>query len=155
MKSLRHVVITVVAVAAGAGLTAVYVATRYEARLGQMVRESLIQRDRTNDLLRDPATRLIDLRGRPPAAGRVVWNEARGGLLLVSGLAPAPAGKTYEAWTMATGAVRAAGVFDVDMRGRATHPLAATNGAVEAFSVTLEPDGGGTAPTGPAVLTSR
>jgi hypothetical protein len=154
MRNVRRVVVTVVAVVAGAGLTAVYVATRYEARIGLMVRETLAQRDHTNDLLRDPATRLMDLRGRPPASGRVVWNEARGGLLLVSGLAPAPVGKTYEAWTMAAGTARPAGVFDVDMRGRASHALAVTGGAVDAFTVTLEPDGGGRAPTGPTVLAS-
>lgn len=154
---LRWAAVSAVAVVAGAGLTGMYVATRYEARMGQMVRETLVQRERLHDLLRDPATRVIDLRGRDPAqaSGRVVWNEAKGGLLLVSSLPPAPAGKAYEAWTITGGTLRPAGLFHVDARGRATHRVDATGRAVDVFAVTLEPEAGVAAPTGPMVLASR
>jgi anti-sigma-K factor RskA len=149
--------LSAVAVLAAAGITGTYVATRYEARMGHMVRESITQRDRLHDLLRDPATRVIDLRGREPApaSGRVVWNEAKGGLLLVASLPPAPAGKAYEAWTITAGAPRPAGLFHVDARGRANHRVDATGRAVDVFAVTLEPERGVTAPTGPMVLASR
>lgn len=154
---LRWAAVSAVAVVAGAGLTGMYVATRYEARMGQMVRETLAQRERLHDLLRDPATRVIDVRGpdSAQASGRVVWNEAKGGLLLVSSLPPAPAGKAYEAWTITGGAPRPAGLFQVDARGRATHRMDATGRAVDVFAVTLEPEAGVAAPTGPVVLASR
>ncbi len=154
---LRWAAVSVVAVLAGAGLTGMYVATRYEARMGQMVRQTLAQRERLNDLLRGPATRMVDLRGRDAAqaSGRVVWNEAAGGLLLVSGLPPAPAGKAYHAWTIAGSAARPAGSFQVDARGRATHPLEAASGSVAVFTVTLETEGRVDGPTGPVVLASQ
>lgn len=152
---LRWAAVSVVAVLAGAGLTGMYVATRYEARMGQMVRQTLVQRERLHDLLRGPATRLVDLRGRDAAQGRVVWNEAAGGLLLVSGLPPAPAGKAYHAWTIAGSAPRPAGFFQVDARGRAAHPLEAASGSVAVFTVTLEPEGRVAGPTGPVVLGSQ
>ena len=154
---LRWAVVTAVAVVAGAGLTGMYVATRYEARIGQMVRETITQRERLYELLRDPATRAIDLGGLGPAqaSGRVVWNQTKGGLLFVSGLPPAPAGKAYELWAIAGGAPRAAGLFQVDAGGRATHHVDATGGAVDVFAVTLEPAGGVPAPTGPMVLASK
>jgi anti-sigma-K factor RskA len=154
---LRWAAVSAVAVVAGAGLTGMYVATRYEARIGQMVRETITQRERLYDLLRDPATRAIDLRGLGPAqaSGRVVWNEAKGGLLLVSGLPPAPAGKAYELWTIIAGTPRPAGLFQVDDRGRATHRVGATGRAVDVFAVTLEPEAGVPAPTGPMVLASK
>ena len=125
--------------------------------MGQMVRETITQRERLYDLLRDPATRAIDLRGLDPAqaSGRVVWNEAKGGLLLVSGLPPAPAGKAYELWTITAGTPRPAGLFQVDARGRAAHHVAATGGPVDVFAVTLEPEAGVAAPTGPMMLASR
>lgn len=154
---LRWAVVTAVAVVAGAGLTGMYVATRYEARLGKMVRETISQRERLYDLVRDPATRAIDLRGPSPeqAWGRVLWNEAKGGLLLVSGLPPAPAGKAYHAWMITAGTPRPAGLFQVDDRGRATHRVDAIGGAVDVFAVTLEPEAGAPAPTGPTLLSSK
>jgi len=157
MRRVTWAVVSLVAVVAGAGLTGMYVATRYEARLGQMVRETIAQRERLYDLLRDPATRIIDLRplGRADASGRVVWNETKGGLLLASGLAPAPAGKAYAAWTMAAGMSRSAGLLQVDTHGRAAHRVDATGRAVDAFAVSLESQAAGTSPTEPVVLTSQ
>jgi anti-sigma-K factor RskA len=154
---LRWAAVSAVAVAAAAGLTGMYVASRYEARMGQMVRETIVQRDRLYDLLRDPTTRVIDLRGlqRAQASGRAVWNEAKGGLLVVSSLPPAPAGKAYAAWTITGGTPRAAGLFQVDARGRAAHRVDATGRDVDAFAVTLEPEAGAAAPTGPMVLSSK
>jgi anti-sigma-K factor RskA len=122
--------------------------------MGQMVRETVAQRERLHDLLRDPATRVIDLRGAQ-ASGRAVWNEAKGGLLVVSSLPPAPAGKAYAAWTITGGTPRPAGQFQVDARGRAAHRVDATGRTVDAFAVTLEPEAGAPAPTGPIVLTSK
>jgi anti-sigma-K factor RskA len=91
----------------------------------------------------------------PTASGRIIWNEKAGGRLYVTGLPPAPPGKTYELWTIAGAAPRPAGTFDVDPAGGAARPVApADDGPVKVFAVTLEPAGGVPAPTGPMVLAS-
>src|SRR3989442_1619963 len=168
---------TAVAAAAAAGFTGTWVAVRYEAQLGRMAREMAALKERTArnetalqeqvalyrgavELLRDPATRVVELRGQGPAArasGRMVWTPAGGGHLFVAGLPPAPAGKTYELWTIAGQTPRPAGLFGVDAAGRGAHrvPTGAVGGAVQVFAVTLEPEGGTPAPTGPIVLASK
>ena len=150
------------------------VASRYEARIGFMARETAriradlhrqeaALRDRlaaaegTVDLLRDPATRVVTLTGAgpsPEAVGRLVWNQANGGYLFVANVPAAPAGKVYELWTINEGQPRPAGVFTPDASGRASHPVAATHAPVQVFAVTIEPAGGVPAPTGPIVLAS-
>src|SRR5438445_747947 len=168
---------TAVVAAVAAGFTATWVAVRYEARLGQMARETAAVKERLTrneaalqeqvalyrgavELLRDPATRVVDLRGQGAAAsasGRMIWNDAGGGHLFVAGLPPAPAGKTYALWTISGGTPRAAGLFGVDASGRSAHRIApeVARGAVGVFAVTLEPEGGTPAPTGPIVLASK
>jgi len=168
-----------VATAAAAVLVAAFtgglVAARYEARIGAMARETAHARDALQreqrslreeiaaartvaELLRDPDTRVVALGGlaaAPGASARVVWNEKAGGRLYVSGLPPAPSGKTYELWMIAGAAPRPAGTFDVDPAGRAAHPVPpADDGPVKVFAVTVEPAGGVPAPTGPMVLAS-
>ncbi|HSB61079.1 MAG TPA: anti-sigma factor [Vicinamibacteria bacterium] len=165
------------AVVATAGLTAGYVAARYEARLGVEVREGLRTRDELRrretalearladyvtavDLLRDPATRVIELRGREPGAaarGRLVWREGKGGQLFVTGLAVPPPGQVYELWALAGPAPpRPAGLFTVDASGQAMQRVEPGEGPpVTAFVVTLAPAAGAAAPAGPTVLASR
>ncbi|HYY06770.1 MAG TPA: anti-sigma factor [Candidatus Limnocylindria bacterium] len=159
-----------------AAFTGAFVAGHYEARLGHMARELAATRERLQrevaalndqlavyrsaaDLLRDPATQVVTLRGLGPgprATGRVIWHQAAGGQLLVANLPPAPPGKAYELWTIGEGAPRPAGVFRVDAAGRATHRVEPVEGGkpVKVFAVTLEPEHGVPAPTGPMVLAS-
>jgi len=173
---LRWAAATVVAAGAAAVFAGTWVAVRYEARLGQMARETAAVKERVarNDaalreelalyrgaveLLRDPTTRVVDLRGRDGAAaasGRMIWNAAGGGHLLVTGLPPAPAGKTYALWAIAGDTPRPLGLFGVDASGRGGHRIApeSARDAVQVFAVTLEPEGGTPAPTGPILLTS-
>jgi len=81
------------------------VASRYEAHLGVMARETAAVRERLQreeaalatyqgvvELLRDPATRVVELRSpsTPNATARLVWNDKAGGHLLVANLPPAP-----------------------------------------------------------------
>lgn len=168
---------TAAAAIAVAAFTAGFVATRYEARLGVMAREASRTRERLRqeqaalraelavyagvvDLLRDPATRVVALRGLAPVPGagaRLVWNEARGGHLLVADLPPAPPGRTYALWTIAAGAPRPAGLFQTDATGKGSHRVAPVAGGTpaEVFAVTLEPAGGVPSPTGPRVLASK
>jgi hypothetical protein len=109
-------------------------------------------------LVAHPGSRLSGLAGLPaaPAArGRVVWNaDRREAVLLASGLPPAPEGKAYEAWVIAGGAPVAAGLFRADEEGGAVHSLPRLEDVARAktFAVTLEPEGGTAAPTGPMVL---
>src|SRR5947208_2562785 len=98
-------------------------------------------------------------RGRGPspgATGWVIWHQTVGGQLFVANLPPPPPSKTYELWTIGEGAPRPAGVFRVDAEGRATHRVEPVEGGkpVKVFAVTLEPEGGVPAPTGPMVLAS-
>jgi anti-sigma-K factor RskA len=166
------------AVAAGlaAFFSAGFVASRYEARLGRMARETAALRERllaqesalrteltsanrVVDLLRDPVTRVIPLRGAgptPEAAGRLVWHAAAGGHLYVTSLPALPADKTYELWTISGSTPRPAGLFTVDARGSGGLRVdpAPEGRPVDVFAVTIEPAGGVPAPTGPIVLAS-
>jgi anti-sigma-K factor RskA len=173
---LRWAGATLVAAAAAAVFASTWVAVRYEARLGQMARETAAIKQRVVrdeaalrqeldlyrdvvELLRDPTTRVVDLRGRDgavSASGRVLWNQAAGGHLLVNGLSPAPAGRTYALWAISADTPRAVGMFAVDEHGRGEHRITpdAARGEVRAFAVTVEPETGTPAPTGPIVLTS-
>jgi anti-sigma-K factor RskA len=109
------------------------------------------------DLLASPEARVTSLAGlaaAPQAHARVVWNPgSREAVLLVSGLTPAPAGKTYELWVIAKAPVPA-GVFQVDAEGGAVFrlPMVDEVARVKTFAVTLEVTGGVPTPSGPMVL---
>lgn len=167
--SFPWIVGTAAAAIVAAALTGAFVAGRYEAALGQMARELAATRQRlqrevafyrgATDLLRDPTTRVVALRGlgpSPGATGRMIWHPAVGGQLFVANLPAAPPGKAYELWTIGEGAPRPAGVFRVDAEGRAIHRVEPVEGSkpVRVFAVTLEPEHGAPAPTGPMVLAS-
>jgi anti-sigma-K factor RskA len=173
---LPWVAATAAAVVIGAMLTGGFVASRYEAKLGHMARElarereEMVRKEATLraelatyrspvELLRDPATRVVELHGAGPstgATGRVVWHQRAGGHLVVANLPPTPAGQAYEVWMLGGAAPRPAGVFTVDAAGQASHRLEAAAGEpIKAFAVTVEPQGGVPAPTGPVVLASR
>jgi Anti-sigma-K factor rskA, C-terminal len=171
---IRGTVIAAVALVVGALLGGGFVAARYEAQMGQVRREAFAFKERLREedaarrarvsaderaveLLREPATRLITLRGAGAASsarGRVVWSEPAGGHILVSGLPPAPDDMTYVVWAIQGGKPRTASTLNVDVSGNGSQPLPPL-GAVEAFLVTLEPASGSAAPTGPAALASR
>jgi anti-sigma-K factor RskA len=167
---------TVAAVIAGAAFTGAFVASRYEAQLGVMARETAALRARVEreeaalreqlavyrsaaDLLRDPQAQVVTLRGlgpSPEATARVIWHPANGGYLFVANLPAAPAGKAYELWTIGDAAPQPAGLFQVDASGRAAHRIAPVEGGkpVKVFAVTLEVEGGVPKPEGPMVLAS-
>lgn len=174
-RAIRWAAMTAAAIVGVSAFAAGFVSSRYEARIGTMARETAaIRADLRRQeaalrdqlavsqtviaLLRDPATRVVTLRGlgaTPEANGRLVWHERTGGHLFVANLQPPPPGKTYELWTISAGQPRPAGVFTVDASGQASQSVAATPSPVEVFAVTLEPEGGVPAPTGPMVLASK
>jgi anti-sigma-K factor RskA len=175
-----------VAAGLAAFFTGMFVAARYEAEIGRMARETTALRERLReqettlkaqlaaettlraqmaaanhvvDLIRTPGTHVVGLRGAgptPTALGRMVWNDAHGGHLLVTSLPSLPADKTYELWTITAGKPSPAGLLTVDaggVGGLKVDPLP-TGGAPDIFAITVEPAGGVPAPTGPIVLAS-
>lgn len=92
----------------------------------------------------------LALRG---ASGSVVRASNGTATLVLSGLHPAPAGKTYEAWVMLPGRALPAGLFDA--RGQTTTLTLSRHlptGAI--VGVTLERAGGAPRPTGKPLVTS-
>jgi anti-sigma-K factor RskA len=165
------------AVAIGAAaLSAAYVAARYEARLGQMARETSAAKERVArseaelraeleahraaiELLRDPTARIVELRGQGPAseaAARLLVTDRSGALLLVAKLPPPPADRVYALWVVEGETPRSAGVFLPDAGGRAMVrvPPRAAAPSVRAATVTLEPASGAATPSGNVVLAS-
>jgi anti-sigma-K factor RskA len=167
---------TVAAAVAAAAFTGTYVATKYEAKLGVMARQSAELRARVEreeaalreqvavyrnaaDLLRDPQAQVVTLRGlgpSPEATGRVIWHPVNGGYVFVANLPAAPPGKAYELWAIGDAAPQPAGLFQVDASGRAAHRIAPVEGGkpVKVFAVTLETEAGVPQPQGPMVLAS-
>lgn len=94
--------------------------------------------------------------GEGAATGRVLLDAASGNAALVlSGLSPAPPGKTYELWAIrGKKPPEPAGLVTVDAeRGAAfSIPTLDAPKQVTAFAVSIEPRGGSSAPTGPIVL---
>ena len=79
------------------------------------------------------------------AEGQLVVTQEGNGALIVKDLAPAPAGKTYEAWVIEGDTPRPAGLF----RGGCTDiPLSRPVESGNTVAVTLEPAGGVDRPTG-------
>lgn len=165
-----------VAASLAAFFTWMFVAAGYEAEIGRVSREASALRERLREqeatlrtelasanrvveLLRDPGTRVLALRGAGPAAeaaGRLVWHATAGGHLYVTSLPPLPPDKTYELWTISGATPRPAGLFTVDAKGVGglrVDPVPEGR-PVDVFAVTIEPAGGVPAPTGPIVLAS-
>lgn len=122
------------------------------------LRAELAQREETLRFISDPQVRLVHLAGRDPspgAVGRLLWNPVtRTGLLLTTGLPPAPPDKAYELWAISGAEPVPAGVFTVDREGRVLLRLPSLPEArtFDKFAVTLEPAGGVPKPSGPMYL---
>jgi len=101
-------------------------------------------------ILADPGAKAIRLEG---ANGRVVVTDTGEAALVVSGLAPAPKGKTYEIWVADDGRLLPAGLFDAKQERdvvRLTRPVPPGAG----IAVTVEDDGGVDAPTSDPIFTA-
>ena len=81
------------------------VSTRYERRLEALGQEAaalkaeLERQASVLAILRDPATQVVALNGlapSPTARARMMWHEKAGGILVATGLPPAPEGKAYQ-----------------------------------------------------------
>ena len=117
---------------------------------GSSVSDQLDRERSISAILADPDAKSIPLKG---ANGRVVVTDTGEAALVVSGLATAPKGKTYELWVAENGQMLPAGVFDAQHERdvvRLTRPVRPGSGV----AVTIEDDGGTDAPTGDPIITA-
>ena len=94
----------------------------------------------------------------PWPEGKVYYHPRKGLLFVASNLPPLVAGKSYQLWCVPErGAPMSAGIFAPDAHGNAAlmKPMYTTPMKPKAFAVTVEPQGGMPAPTGPEVLTGE
>ncbi|MBC7932186.1 MAG: anti-sigma factor, partial [Rubrivivax sp.] len=93
----------------------------------------------------------------PGARAVVAYDRASGrAVLIANGLPPVPAGKAYQLWLIADGKPLPGGTFKADPEGRAhmSDRLPTGADAKAAFAVTLEREGGESAPKGAMYLLS-
>lgn len=107
---------------------------------------------RVAEVLAAPDVRTVDLEGDAGRV-RVAYSSTRGeGVLLASDLAPLPPERVYELWFLQDGDAAPAGLFEPDPAGRVTFAVNGDLSRVEAFAVTVEPEGGSPAPTTEPIL---
>jgi anti-sigma-K factor RskA len=161
--------------AAGLGVYAEQLRQRVQVLEGQL-REAVVQveasarrtaqarliaanAERELAVLAAPDVAHVDLKGQasaPQASARALWSRSRGLLLAVSNLPAPPLGRTYQLWVLSGRAapISDGWVFKTDASGTATAmfttPLSLP--APTAMAVTIEPDGGTSAPTGAMYL---
>jgi len=99
---------------------------------------------------------LVAAKTPPQPQGKAIYVRDRSSLIfLASNLQALPAQKAYELWLIPiNGAPIPAGVFKPDAHGSATviNPPLPPGVQAKAFAVTVEPEGGSSAPTLPVVL---
>jgi anti-sigma-K factor RskA len=108
-------------------------------------------------LLTAPDLLQVDLAGQPPAPqarGRAFLSRARGLLFAANALPPLPAGRTYQLWYLTKTAPVSAGLLQPDAGGQVVTAFQPPTDAVvpAGFAVSIEPEGGVTAPTGALYL---
>jgi anti-sigma factor RsiW len=132
-------------VAIGVGIYAVSLGSQLDK-----TRQALARQESAAGVLADPAATTVALES---GTGKLVVGTS-GAVLVLDDLAPAPDGKTYQAWVVDGGTPESAGVFDA-RAGQAVVPIgtAVPPGAVVA--VTIEQGGGATSPTLPPVAASK
>jgi len=93
----------------------------------------------------------------PNAKGRVFWSNTTGIVLTVTGLPPAPAGRTYHIWFVPVETPVSGGPLTLDSTGRVITTVEAPSEVVAPVpvAVTLEPEGNMTNPTGEVYFLGR
>jgi len=110
-----------------------------------------------NDMLASPDARVMQLAGKGEGArarATLAYERTTGRAVIVTaGLPPAPAGKAYQLWLIADNKKMPGGTFKTDPEGRArvSDRLPAGESS-PVFAVTLEREGGVTAPEGEIYL---
>jgi anti-sigma-K factor RskA len=141
----------VLALAAGYGYWRERGDRRALERAVALVQDSLAARDSLLAAVLAPGVGTANLAatGKPPSA-RLFWNPARRVVVIaVYDLPPAPAGRTYQLWGIATGkAPVSLGVFNPRPDGRLTTAMSVPADLMfQVTAVTEEPAGGSPQPT--------
>jgi anti-sigma-K factor RskA len=130
---------------------------RQQAAVARLEHELASQRTLTS-LVGGTDSSVAALKGTPPAPqadGWIAWSpDRKSGFLVVHNLPMPPAGKQYQLWVIAAGHPVSAGVFDVDNLGHASLVVPVEAPKPDGFAITLEPAGGGPAPSGAPLMTS-
>jgi anti-sigma-K factor RskA len=108
-------------------------------------------------VLTAPDMARVDLVGEQPArsaSGRAYWSRSQGLVFTASNLPAPPPGRTYQLWVVTATAPVSAGLIQPDQAGNvsAVFQTPADLPPPLAMAVTLEPEGGVPAPTGPRYL---
>jgi hypothetical protein len=112
----------------------------------------------TSDVLAASDLIRFNLVGGPATArfsGQLLWSRARGLVFSASRMPAPPAGSTYQIWLRTATLPVSVGTFVPDASGRATVAIDTAPSVprpVTGVTVTLEPEPGGAAPSGPVVL---
>jgi anti-sigma-K factor RskA len=121
-------------------------------------REEVRQARQALQVLAAPGVQSVVLAGlgpTPGAAGHTYVNpQSRDALFYAFNLPPLARDKTYQLWFIAAGKPVSAGTFAVDPRGTGTVLVDRVSDVkyIDAWAVTIEPQGGVPQPTGPMVL---
>jgi anti-sigma-K factor RskA len=138
----------VLAAAAGLLLVAVAGLGVFTARLQDRVEEMEAVRDQVATVLAAPDVRTVNERLPSGGSATVVASADRGeALFVVSGLPPAPDGRTYQLWLIGADGARSTGLFDVGADGEVIRALSGDIRGSKALGVTVEPAGGSPRPT--------
>ncbi|HST51949.1 MAG TPA: anti-sigma factor [Pyrinomonadaceae bacterium] len=121
------------------------------------MRAQLSHASEMSDVMASPGALVERLAGKgvaPQAHALVAYDHSTGRAVLVaSGLPPAPDGKAYQLWLIADKKPMPGGTFKTDADGRARMSDRLPPGMTQpAFAVTLEREGGETAPKGEMYL---
>ena len=120
-------------------------------------REQLARTRDASDLLSSPEASVAQLAGKdvaPQARALIAYDRSTGrAVLLASGMPPAPAGHAYQLWLIADKKPLPGGTFKSDAGGRARMNDRLPAGVSKpTFAVTLEREGGESAPKGEMYL---
>jgi anti-sigma factor RsiW len=151
----RRAVPVLAAAAAIAAVVALALGLRAADLSGQLddTQAALDRAQTSAAVLADPGAQSVDLQA---GDGRLVVDADGRAVLVLDGLDPAPAGKTYEMWVVPGGDIEqasSAGLFP-GSEGQEIVPVEGTVGAGDVVAVTVEPAGGVEAPTTQPVVAS-
>jgi anti-sigma-K factor RskA len=127
------------------------------ARDLQTTQEQLRREQEKSGMLTAQDTSFVNLAGTqmaPQAHARLAVNKSGSAMMVAEGLPQAPAGHDYQIWFIADGKPIPGGVFKPDAAGHAEmrEQIPVQARGATAFAVTLEPQGGTSAPTGQKYL---
>ena len=127
-------------------------------RNAQASQATLVTYRRQLDVMTADDLLLVSLSGLPPAnaaQGKAFVSRSQNAILFTArDLPPLPAARVYQLWAVAGGQAISAGTFVPDARGRSqlVADVPALTTRPDALAVTVEPEGGVPAPTGPKYL---